>query len=65
MSTDKVGPITPPTVSGANGIHIYIDKVTKNGFVIIGKFQTSDDLNQYHKIANDYYKLHGHRIRQL
>ena len=65
MSTDKVGPITPPTVSGANGIHIYIDKVTKYGFVIIGKFQTSDDLNQYHKIANDYYKLHGHRIRQL
>ena len=65
VSTDKMGPISPPTVSGADGIHVYIDKATRFGFCIIGRYQTSEDLNQYHSIANSYYKLHGHRIRVL
>jgi hypothetical protein len=65
VSTDKIGPVYPPTVSGADGIHVYIDKATQFGFIIIGKFQTSDDLSRYHSIANSFYKLHGYNIRIL
>ena len=65
VSTDKMGPISPPTVSGADGIHVYIDKATRFGFCIIGRYQTSEELSKYHSIANSYYKLHGHRIRVL
>ena len=65
VAMDEGGPISPPTISGADSIMAYKDKVTKYGFIIIAKHKKTEDLNMYHNIANNHYKLHGHRIRRL
>jgi hypothetical protein len=63
VSTDRLGPITPPTLGKNDGVHVFIDYATLFQMLVFSKSQTSIDLASVIERVSKKYSLHNHKIK--
>ena len=65
VSTDRLGPINPPTLGKNDGIHVFIDYSTLFQIIIFSKSQSSADLASVIERASKKYALYNHKIKLI